>query len=219
VSDLLIVIANKKYSSWSLRGWIALKHLGLPFREHRIALDQPNTGAEIRKYSPAGRVPVLVDDGLVVHESLAILEYLNENYAEESLLPVSTADRATCRAVSAEMHSGFANLRQNLPMALARKHRPVAQTEATRADILRILTLWEALREKHRTGGPYLFGSFSIADCMYLPVATRFMTYEVDLTSYPRARAYTEALLAMPGYLEWKAEALKETETRPEDDL
>ena len=218
MSDLLIVIGNKKYSSWSLRAWIALTHLGLPFREQRIALYRPETATEILKVSPAGRVPILVDDGLTVHETIAILEYLNETHADGSLLPTGTADRALCRAVSAEMHAGFASLRENLPMKLARKPQPVPLAVQTRSDIRRILAMWEELRERHRPSGPYLFGAFSMADCMYLPVAARFMLYEVDLTSYPRARAYTEALLALPGFLEWKAAALKETEIAPGDE-
>ncbi|MFI5399865.1 MAG: glutathione S-transferase family protein [SAR324 cluster bacterium] len=218
MSDLLIVIGNKRYSTWSLRAWLALKHLGLPFREQRIVLDRPGTAAEILKWSPAGRVPVLVDNGLTVHESIAILEYLNETRADGSLLPKGTGDRALCRSVSAEMHAGFASLRQNLPMMLARKPNPVPLAEQTRYDIRRILTLWEELRERHRSAGPYLFGAFSMADCMYLPVATRFMTYEADLTGYPRARVYTEALLAHPGFQEWKAAALKEEEVRPGDE-
>jgi glutathione S-transferase len=212
VSELLIVIGNKRYSSWSMRPWIALKHLGLPFKEQLILLSKPNTATEIAKISPAGRVPILIDDGLIIHETIAILEHVNEAHADESLLPVGTADRAVCRSVSAEMHSGFASLRNDLPMNLGRKHAPVPHSEQTRADIRRILTMWEGLREQHRSSGPYLFGHFSIADCMYLPVATRWMTYEVDLTSYPRARAYTEALLSLPAYQAWKKDALAETE-------
>ncbi len=215
MSDLLIVIGNKRYSSWSLRGWIGVRSLNLPFREHRIALYQPDTAAEIAKHSPAGRVPILVDDGLTVHDTLAILEYLNETHAGGKLLPAGRAERALCRSVSAEMHAGFASLRQALPMNLARKAGPVPQSEAVRGDIRRILTMWEELRERFRGAGPYLFGAFSMADCMYLPVAARFMTYEVDLTSYPRARACTEALLSLPGYLEWKQAALQEIEVNP----
>jgi glutathione S-transferase len=210
VSDLLLVIGNKANSSWSLRPWIGLKALGLAFREQLIWLNQPTTAAEIAKFSPARRVPILVDGSLVVHDSLAILEYVNEVYAMGSLLPLKAADRAECRAVCAEMHAGFASLREHLPMELARKPGPVQQPEATRADIGRVLAMWEALRERHRSAGPYLFGAFGMADCMYLPVATRFMTYEVDLTSFPRARAYTEALLALPAFREWKAAALRE---------
>ena len=190
MSELLIVVGNKRYSSWSLRGWIGLRSLGVPFREHRIPLFQPYTAEEIAKYSAAGRVPILVDDGVTVHDSLAILEYLNESHAQGKLLPAGRAERALCRSVSAEMHSGFAAVRQALQMNLGRKSGPVPHSDAVQHEIRRILTMWEELRERHRGAGPYLFGAFSMADCMYLPVATRFMTYEVDLTSYPRARAY-----------------------------
>jgi len=202
-----------------MRPWIALKHLGLNFKEHTILLNKPDTALEISKFSPAGRVPILIDDELVVHESLAILEYLNEAHADESLLPTGTADRAICRSVSAEMHSGFASLRTEMPMNLGRKHTPVPHSVQTQADIRRILTMWEELRELHRGAGPYLFGHFSIADCMYLPVVTRFMTYEVDLTSFPRARAYTEAMLTLPAYGEWKRGALAETEIIPNSEI
>ena len=218
MSDLLIVIGNKKYSSWSLRGWMGVHSLGIPFREHRIPLWMPNTQLEILRHSPAGRVPILVDGGLTVHDSLAILEYLNETHAEGKLLPTGQTDRALCRSVSAEMHAGFAALRQALPMKLARKRGPLPLSEQVRQEIRRILTMWEQLREGHKSAGPYLFGTFTIADCMYLPLATRFQTYEVDLTSYPRARAYGDALLALPGFLEWKRDALNETEIAPGDE-
>ena len=216
MSDLLIVIGNKKYSSWSLRGWIGVRWLDVPFREHRILLNQLDTAAGIAKYSAAGRVPILLDGDLTVHDSLAILEHLNENHAGGKLLPAGKSDRAVCRSVSAEMHAGFASLRQALPMNLARRPKPVPLSEAVRADIHRILTLWEELRRGHRSAGPYLFGPFSLADCMYLPVATRFESYEVDLTSFPRARAYVEALLSLPGYLEWKHAGAQEAETHAE---
>ncbi len=212
MSDLLIVIGNKRYSSWSMRPWIALKHLGLPFREHHILLNKPTTAAEIAKVSGAGRVPVLVDGGVTVHESLAILEYVNEVHAGGKMLPAKAADRAVCRAVSSEMHAGFGSLREQCPMDLGRKPAPVPHSEQTRADIRRILSLWESLRERHREAGPYLFGALSIADCMFLPVATRFATYEVDLTSHPRARAYLDALLTLPAFLAWKRDALAETD-------
>lgn len=218
VSDLLIVIGNKKYSSWSLRGWIGVYSLGVPFREQRIPLYLANSQTEILKFSPAGHVPILVDDGLTVHDSLAILEYLNETHANGKLLPAGRADRALCRSVSAEMHAGFVAVRQALSMNLARKPGPVPLSEQVRQEIRRILTMWEELRGAHKGAGPYLFGTFSLADCMYLPVATRFQTYEVDLTSFPRARAYADTLLALPGFLEWKQAALKETEVAPGDE-
>jgi glutathione S-transferase len=219
MSDLLLVIANKKYSSWSLRAWIGLKQLGLAFAEHRIGLSQPDTGQRIAQYSPTGRVPVLVDGGLKVHESIAILEYANETYGEGRLLPKERAKRALCRSVSAEMHSSFPALRQTLPMNLARKSAPVPLTDAVRADIRRILGMWEDLRAQHRDAGPFLFGPFTLADCMYLPVATRFMTYEVDLTSAPRARAYAAAVQALPAFQEWKQAGIQETEVVPEDEV
>ncbi|HUJ73233.1 MAG TPA: glutathione S-transferase C-terminal domain-containing protein, partial [bacterium] len=122
------------------------------------------------------------------------------------------AERALARAVCAEMHAGFMPLRQALPMNLARAPKPLALPEPARKDVARILALWEDLRARHREGGPYLFGAFSLADCMYLPVATRFQTYQVDLTAHPRARAYLDSLLELPAFVEWRQAALREKE-------
>jgi glutathione S-transferase len=212
----LLVIGNKKYSSWSLRAWIAFRHLGVPFEERRIPLYQPQSRAEILKYSAAGKVPALVDGPLTVHESIAILEYLNETHAQDRLLPRDVPTRARIRSVSAEMHAGFPNLRQNLPMNLARSPAPLALDDATRAETLRILSLWESLRVEFKDGGPYLFGAFSMADCMYLPVATRFHTYMLDLTAYPRARGYYESLMGLPAFQEWRQAGVTEKEVLPQ---
>jgi glutathione S-transferase len=215
----LLLIGNKKYSSWSLRGWIGLKHLGIPFTEHRVALYTDGSKAEILKWNPAGKVPALVHGDLVIHESIAILEYINETLGKDKLLPVDVALRARIRSVSAEMHAGFANLRGSLPMNLARRKGPVPLNDETRMDIRRILTLWEDLRKEFRDSGPFLFGKWSMADCMFLPVCTRFDTYEVDLTSYPRARGYVEAMLALPAFQEWRKAGIAETEIIPESEI
>jgi glutathione S-transferase len=206
----LLVIGSKRYSSWSLRPWIALKHLGIPFQERLIPLRQADTPARIREYSPAGKVPVLVDGDLTVHESIAILEYLNETHARERLLPRDAPTRARVRSVSAEMHAGFANVRRQLTINIGRKLALPALEEATRAEVQRILSLWEGLRAEHKGGGPFLFGAFGMADCMFLPVATRFHTYGVDLSGHPGARAYGEAMLALPAFQEWQGAAMAE---------
>lgn len=213
MAERLLVIGNKRYSSWSLRAWIGLRMLDVPFREERIGLDQPDTGERIRRYSGAGKVPVLVDGGLVVHDSLAILEYANEAYGEGRLLPLDLQARARARAAAAEMHSGFAALRAAMPMNLGRPVGPLADGGAAQAaepDIARVLALWEALLDW--SGGPYLCGAWGLADALYLPVATRLTTYTVQLDTHPAAQAYVERALAVPPYAEWLAVARTETE-------
>lgn len=222
MTDRVLVLGNKKYSSWSLRAWIGLQMAGVPFREQGIKLFRPETAAEIRAFSPAGRVPVLVDETphgpLTVHDSLAILEYVNEAYGEWKLWPADHYLRARARAVSAEMHAGFPNLRQRLPMNLARAPGPLppawAIDEATGAEIERILGLWEGLLAE--SDGPFLFGEWSIADCMYLPVVSRFHTYAVPLGERPRCAAYLERMLALPAFGRWQADARAEPEENPD---
>lgn len=214
----LLVIGNKRYSSWSLRGWIVLRMQGVAFREERIGLDLDNTQARIIAHSPAGRVPVLVDGGVTVHDSLAIMEYVNEVHAGGGLLPADTGARAVARSICAEMHAGFPNLRENLPMNLGREPSPYPVNEQTQAEISRILTMWEALLETCSGRGPFLFGKWSMADCMYLPVATRLRAYAVDLEQHPLCSAYVDALYALEAFQEWRAAALEE-ETLPDYEL
>jgi glutathione S-transferase len=213
MSERLLVLGNKKYSSWSLRAWIGLTMAGLPFRERVIKLFRPQTAAEIGRYSKALRVPVLVEDGLTVHDSLAILEYVNEAHAEGRLWPAERARRAQARAVSAEMHAGFPNLRSRMPMNLARDPAPLppqwAVDAATQAELERVLGMWEGLLG---AGGPFLFGEWSIADCMYLPLATRLHTYAVDLAAHPLGQAYVQRMLSLPAFQRWQAEGRAEPE-------
>ena len=220
MSERLLVLGNKKYSSWSLRAWIGLTMAEVPFTERVVQLFRPETGAEIGRYSQALRVPVLVDGGLTVHDSLAILEYVNEAYAEGRLWPAARDRRAVARAVSAEMHAGFPNLRARMPMNLARPHGPLpgawAPDDATRTELRRVLGLWEALLGQ--SGGPFLFGAWSIADCMYLPVCSRFRTYAVDLSAHPRGAAYVARMGALPAFLRYEAEGRAEPETNPDYD-
>jgi glutathione S-transferase len=158
---------------------------------------------------------VLVDGDLTVCDSAAILEYVNESYAGGKLLPADAGKRAAARSVCAEMHAGFSHLRQNFPMNLARPVTMLPPDEETAAEIRRILSLWEGLLEAHEEEGPYLFGAWGLADCMYLPVATRFFHYGVDLSGHPRSAAYVEQLYALPSFQEWREAALSETETIP----
>lgn len=206
-SELEIVIGDKNLSSWSLRPWLALRATGYPFRERKISLDRETTKAEIAKVSGTGKVPVLMDGELVLWESLAICETLAEWFPQAGLWPADATARALCRSVAVEMHGGFAALRGEMPMNLTLRttKQPSA---AARADIERITALWRMCRERFGEGGALLFGGFTVADCMYAPVVTRFKTYGVALD--PVCAAYSEAVLALPAMQEWYAAAQRE---------
>ena len=207
--SMTIYLGNKNYSSWSLRPWLALKHTGAPFEEVVIPLDQPDTHSRILRHSPSGRVPALLDGDLLLWESIAMCEYLAERFPEARLWPEDRAARAHARAVSAEMHAGFATLRSTMPMNLRRPRAPVLQTDAVRTDVERIVDIWtECRRSAH--GGEFLFGRFSIADAMFAPVVTRFHGYAVELPSV--AQAYVDSVRAWPAMREWTDAALREAE-------
>src|SRR4051812_45044049 len=178
-----LVIGNKNYSSWSLRPWIALKHVKIGFEEIYIPLDQPGTRAEILKHNPAGKVPCLLDGALTVWDSLAILEYLAEK--DRRLWPADPAARARARSVAAEMHSGFANLRNHMPMNVRNRYPGKGRNTDVDVEIKRILDIFNGAKQ------PFLFGEFTAADAMFAPVELRFRTYEVTLEG--AARAYCDA--------------------------
>ena len=201
MAGLTLVIGNKAHSSWSLRPWLALKHAGLDFVEVVVPLRQPDTKDRIRAHSPSGKVPVLKHGDLTIWDSLAICEYAADLAPEAGLWPDAPKVRAVARAVSAEMHSGFADLRQTLPMNLKRPNPGAPRTVACERDIARVLDIWARTRADHGAGGPFLFGRFSIADCMYAPVVTRFLTYGVKLPDV--ARAYADAVMALPAMQAW----------------
>lgn len=206
-SELVLIIGNKRFSSWSLRPWLALSATGYPFRERKILLDRPSSRAELEAASPTGKVPVLLDGELAVWESLAICETLAEWFPAAQLWPEDPAARAHARSAATEMHGGFANVRRELPMDLAlrtvRRPSPEAQQE-----IDRICAVWRDCRARHGAGGDMLFGTWSIADCMYAPVATRFRSYGIPLD--PVCEAYVEAALARPAMRAWTEDALRE---------
>ena len=208
-----LFIGDKNLSSWSLRPWIAMKHCGISFAEERIRLRQPESRDAILRHSPSGKVPALRTNGLVVFDSLAILEYLAERRPELQLWPHDAEARALARSISAEMHSGFVTLRNDMSMELlARLPTPPISDELAR-DISRIVTIWHEMRAKHGVGGPFLFGAFTCADAMYAPVATRFRTYGVDLAAFGdngNAASYAETILALPEMAEWTAGAEEE---------
>lgn len=201
MSDTTIILGSKAYSSWSLRPWLALRRTGRPFQEVVIPLRTPETKGLILAHSPAGKVPVLKADGLVIWDSLAICEYLAERHPEAELWPADPAARALARSVVAEMHSGFQDLRSNLFMDLKRRRDHPERVEKATADIRRIEAIWADCRARHGAGGPYLFGAFSIADCFYAPVCTRFDTWGVALSA--TAQAYVDTMLAHPDMRDW----------------
>ncbi len=206
MADFTLVIGNKNYSSWSLRGWLMAKAAGIDFEEIVVPLDRPETAAAIRRHSPSGRVPVLVDSrGLVVWESLAIAEYLNDVKPEALLWPNSAAARAHARSISAEMHAGFLELRTNMPMNIRASYPGRGLTPAVRADIERITGLWRDCRKRFAGASPkddgFLFGTFGAADAMFAPVVTRLRTYGVSLES--DSETYCTCILNHPFLKEW----------------
>ena len=181
-----LVIGNKNYSSWSLRPWLAMKLAGIAFDEIRIPLYGPGSKERILEHSPAGKVPILKDGATVVWDSLAILEYLAERYAQ--LWPRDRVERARARSISAEMHSGFAQLREHMSMNVRKRYPGKGRTLEVEKDIARISAIWAEAK------GPFLFGEFTAADAMYAPVVLRFRTYGVEGPN----RQYMDAMLALP---------------------
>jgi glutathione S-transferase len=209
MADITIYIGNRVYSSWSLRGWLPLKQLGVPFDEIMIPLYETGSKQLILKQSPSGKVPALHDRGRVVWESLAIGEYLAERFPAARLWPEDEGARAAARAVSAEMHAGFANLRRELSMNLRRIIPGRRFTADCLGEIERIKQIWRDCRARYGAGGPFLFGHFTIADAMYAPVVTRFRTYEVALDAV--GARYAAAVWALPSMQAWREAAARET--------
>lgn len=210
MTQFTLVIGNKNYSSWSLRPWLLLKQADVAFEEIRIPLYTPASREQLLQHSPSGKVPVLHHGSLTIWDSLAICEYIAELFPDRHLWPQSTAARAVARAVSAEMHAGFQPLRQHLSMD-CRSRIPKSLLPEVQADVDRILNLWRTCRQEFGTGGEFLFGSqFTIADAMYAPVVSRFITYGVALD--PIAQSYVDTIWSLPALLEWRSAAEAETE-------
>ena len=216
---LALYIGNKNYSSWSMRPWVLLKQAGIAFEERMLRFDAFGEGSQFRqqalKVNPVGKVPVLVDDGFAVWDTLAIAEYLAEKFPAHRLWPAERQARARARSICAEMHSGFAALRSHCPMnveaalpqvgALAWRDQP-----GVRADVERLVAMWSELLEQHR--GPMLFGEFSIADAFFAPVGVRVRTYALPVP--PTIAAYLDRVRALPGVKAWLDEAVKEDDFR-----
>jgi glutathione S-transferase len=206
VPQLTLVIANRNYSSWSLRAWLFMKRAGLEFDEVVIPLDMPATREQLERYTPSGRVPVLLADDLTIWDSLAICEYIHE--LTGTGWPRLAAARAVARSVSAEMHSGFATLRSLWPMNARARNRRTTTTMALEADIERVDEIWNDCRHRFGAGGPWLFGEYSIADAMYAPVVLRFNTYGARISD--TARWYMASVLEDTALQQWLQAAQRE---------
>jgi len=217
-----LYIGNKNYSSWSLRPWLLMKQAGIPFEEKKVRLgweDDSPFKKTMLALAPSGRVPLLIDDGSAIWDSLAIAETLAERFPEKHLWPRDPKQRARARSLCAEMHSGFGELRSTFGMNLEASlpeigERMLREKPAVARDLKRIDAMWREALEA--SGGPFLFGSFSIADAYFAPVCTRARTYGLPLS--PRSAAYKERILALPAFLEWEREALAEHDWIPEDE-
>ena len=211
-----LIIGNKNYSSWSLRTWFLLTEAGIEFEEYRIALDMENTAAEIARFSPAGRVPVLMLGEQPVWDTLAIAETAAELWPEKELWPSEPAARAHARCVSAEMHAGFPTLREAMPMNCRAMGRTVSLPDALAADIDRILDIWSDCHRRYQAQGNWLFGRFSVADAMFAPVVLRFRTYGINLpesaSNYPRRLLESESIQSWLAAAESEVEVIKSEE-------
>lgn len=207
--SLELVIGNKNYSSWSLRGWLLVELSGAAYRETLVPLFRADTHARLLEHSPTGKVPVLkTEDAGVIWDSLAIAEYLAERFPEAGLWPRDVAARAMARSACAEMHSGFGALRSHMPMDMQRNAPLASVTDEVKHDIQRIVALWAGCRERFGQGGPYLFAQLSIADAYFAPVASRLRSYGVQLPA--DAAAYVDTIFQWPAFQRWHQAALKE---------
>jgi glutathione S-transferase len=205
---LTLIIGNKNYSSWSLRPWLAMKVAGIAFEEQVIPLYEPGSRERILKYSSTGKVPVLIDGEQRIWESLAILEYLAEEFPKANLWPAEARARSHARAVAAEMHAGFQALRKACPMNLWLPVKARPQSDEVMDNVRRVDALWNDCRARFGQNGQFLFGAFGAADAMYAPVASRLHSYGLDVSAV--SRAYIDAILALPAFVEWRAAGLKE---------
>lgn len=217
---LQLYIGNKNYSSWSLRPWVAMRQVGIPFEEVAVRFDSFDAGSQFKQtmagIAPTGKVPVLVDEGLAIWDTLAIVEYLAERFPDKHLWPAAMADRARARSVCAEMHSGFATLRQHCPMNVEARLPAVGlrlwqELPGLRADVQRLVDMWGQLLAGH--GGPLLFGAFTIADAFFAPVCLRIHTYGLPVP--PAIEAYVQRVLNLPAVQEWVQGALAERDFLP----
>jgi glutathione S-transferase len=203
-----LIIANRNYSSWSLRAWLALEATGQPFAEVVVLLGQPDTTDNILRWSPTGRLPALHHDEIILWDSLAICEHLAERFPDAGLWPADPQARAAARSVVAEMHSGFVSLRKHMPMNLRASYPGEGRESGVEEDIARITAIWEECRTNYGAGGDLLFGAFTIADAFYAPIVSRFLTYGVSPGGI--AGDYMDAVWALPAMQDWAEKARAE---------
>jgi glutathione S-transferase len=205
---LTLIIGNKNYSSWSLRPWIAMRAAGIAFDEKVIPLYEPGSREKVLRYSPAGKVPVLIDGDAHIWESLAILEHLAEKFPDARLWPSDPGARSHARVAASEMHAGFTALRRACPMNMWLPPKPRPQSDEVMADVARIEALWSDCRARFGRGGPFLFGAFGAVDAMYTPVVARFQSFGLPVGG--ATRTYMDAVMGLPAWAEWREAALKE---------
>ena len=205
---LQLILGNKNYSSWSMRPWMAMKLAGISFEERVISLADPDFKSELAKFTPAGKVPVLIDGHRHIWESLAIIEYVAEKFPAARLWPSDAAARAHARVLCAEMHAGFAPLRSHCAMNIVRLPKQRELPAEVQRDVARIEEMWADCRARFGKGGPFLFGPVCAADAMYAPVVSRFHTYAVAVGE--ATRGYMRAVMALPAWLEWEKAARQE---------
>lgn len=216
MSDLLLVIGNQNYSSWSLRPWLFLRHHEIPFNCKKVSLFSDTMVKELAPYFSDGKVPVLQADGLEVWDSLAILEYLVERFPDKQGWPREPDARAVARAVSAEMHSSLFDLRSELPMNCRRRFPGFSPSAGAQRDVRRVLDIWRWCRQGYGQRGPWLFGEFSAADCMFAPVVLRLVSYEVVLDEL--AADYCQTVYSSPAIQAWVAAGKAEREVIGSDE-
>jgi glutathione S-transferase len=214
-----LIIGNKNYSSWSLRPYLALSMAEIAFNEKMIAFGEPAFSEAVRKISAAGQVPILLHNNLVINDSLAIIEYAHETWPTHHIWPEAAAARAKARSASAEMHAGFRAIRSACPMNLRRpiKLAPSGITEDIAKDVARLEELWHECRATFGSAGPFLFGTFSAADAMFTPMASRLQTFAIPISK--STQNYVNAVLNTPAFLKWKADSRAETSIVPEDEV
>jgi glutathione S-transferase len=208
MSGLKLVIGNKNYSSWSMRAWLLMRQYRIEFEEVQIPLRRPDSLERKLAYSPAGKVPILVDGDMRIWDSLAIVEHVAEKFPEKLLWPTDDEARALARSVSAEMHSGFASLRSRMPLNCRARRRGAGRGPGVQEDIDRICEIWRECRARYGGAGKFLFGEFTAADAMFAPVVSRFQTYGVELNGV--GGEYAQAILALPAVRDWMEDAQRE---------
>jgi glutathione S-transferase len=212
-----LYIGNKLYSSWSLRPWMLMTTIGVPFTEEVIPLRHGDTSDRILKHSPSGKVPCLVDGDIKIWESLAICEYLHDKFPDRGVWPKDIKARAHARAVASEMHAGFQALRNACPMNLGKTFKTPAMTADVQANVKRIEALWADARVNFGQGGAFLYGAFCAADAMYAPIVTRLATYQIPVSA--ETRRYMDTVQAHPAFVAWRDSALAEPWSLPDYEI